>query len=136
MIRDVYPGSGFFPSRIPKPDSGTRSWIQWSKKHWIPNPGTGSATLLFTMCYGRFTRNLCLDLKLIFYTVRNPREVASRIVFKKHCSFSIPPPPSDYSNITSPEASCKSITGRFFKFVPTTLHMMDLGHSFLASHHY
>ncbi len=37
QIRDVYPGSGFFPARIPDLEV---------IKHWLPDPGSGSATLL------------------------------------------------------------------------------------------
>jgi hypothetical protein len=38
MIQDVHPRFGFF-------HPGSRSRIQGPKKHWIPHPGSGSATL-------------------------------------------------------------------------------------------
>ncbi len=95
-IRDVYPGSDFFPSRIrtvsiPDPGSSSKklrilnkwflsskkydpgcssrirmltfypSRIQGSKRHPIPNPGSGSATLVqFT-----WTRNRNQQLNLM-----------------------------------------------------------------------
>ncbi len=49
-IRDVYLGSEFFPSRIRIPDPALDFLypfrIQGSKRHRIPNPGSGFATLL------------------------------------------------------------------------------------------
>ncbi len=87
-----------FSSRIPKPDSGSRSWIQGSKKHWIPNPGTWFATLPLTMCYDRFTLNLCLDLKLTSTLLEIRGRLPLTSFAKGVAAFPLSPlPPSDYS---------------------------------------
>jgi hypothetical protein len=44
MIRDIHPGSGFFPSRIPTIFRGQKD----AKKHRTSDPESGSTTLAGT----------------------------------------------------------------------------------------
>ncbi len=65
-----------------------------------------------TAFYHRFTLNLCFDLKLISTLL----EIRGRLSLTSSCSFSsLPTPPARLQWFTSPDASCKSITGSLFQ---------------------